>query len=212
MCLCQAGRTRDMDKHLKQIKKILDNLGIEFFLMLGTLLGAIREKDFIKGDIDIDLGIFGEERRDDIRDVLKKLGIPQNTDNMRVISIKGDVMIDIYFFVKRGNEMMSFAKSDSICPHYCFPERYAKLKKIRFRGDDFLVPGHTKEFLTYIYGDWRTPSNEQARNFIGIQTRRHSNWLKYRTRLIKLLGTGIQKNINIVDLIIFIRIKIREVG
>lgn len=43
---------------LKLIKKILDDNEVEFWLESGALLGAIRERAFIKWDYDIDLGTW----------------------------------------------------------------------------------------------------------------------------------------------------------
>ena len=40
------------------MKKTLDENNQEFFLMAGTLLGCIRNHDFISHDGDIDIGIF----------------------------------------------------------------------------------------------------------------------------------------------------------
>ena len=45
-------------KILKEVKEVLDELDIEFFLESGVLLGAIREGRFIKWDQDIDLGTW----------------------------------------------------------------------------------------------------------------------------------------------------------
>ena len=43
---------------LKQIKEVFDKHGIEYWLDLGTLLGAVRDGKFISWDIDIDLGTW----------------------------------------------------------------------------------------------------------------------------------------------------------
>lgn len=43
---------------LREVKDVLDGLGIQFWLESGALLGAIREKKFIKWDYDIDLGTW----------------------------------------------------------------------------------------------------------------------------------------------------------
>lgn len=45
-------------KALFDLADVLEKNNIRYHLMHGTLLGAVREKDFIEGDIDIDLGIF----------------------------------------------------------------------------------------------------------------------------------------------------------
>lgn len=43
---------------LKQIKEVLDKQGIEYWLDMGTLLGAVRDGKFIPWDHDIDLGAW----------------------------------------------------------------------------------------------------------------------------------------------------------
>ena len=46
---------------LRQVKKVFDKHAIEFWLDMGTLLGAVRDKKFISWDSDIDLGVWGNE-------------------------------------------------------------------------------------------------------------------------------------------------------
>ena len=48
---------------LKQIKSSLDNNNCFFWLDFGTLLGAYREKDFIKHDLDLDIGAFYKDAK-----------------------------------------------------------------------------------------------------------------------------------------------------
>ena len=43
-------------ENLSIFKEIADRNGFKFFLAYGTMLGAVREKDFIDHDEDIDLG------------------------------------------------------------------------------------------------------------------------------------------------------------
>lgn len=43
---------------LREVCQILNRSGIDYFLTCGTLLGYIREGDFIHWDTDIDLGVF----------------------------------------------------------------------------------------------------------------------------------------------------------
>lgn len=46
---------------LRQVKEVLDEHGIEFWLDFGTLLGAIRDGKFIPWDGDIDLGTWSDQ-------------------------------------------------------------------------------------------------------------------------------------------------------
>jgi len=46
---------------LRQVKKVLDGHGIEYWLDLGTLLGAIRTGKFIEWDTDIDISILDKD-------------------------------------------------------------------------------------------------------------------------------------------------------
>ena len=45
-------------ENLLLLKEIFDKNNINFWLMYGTLLGAVRDKDFIIHDFDTDLGLF----------------------------------------------------------------------------------------------------------------------------------------------------------
>lgn len=61
-------------ENLKVAKRILDDMGIPFFLSNGTLLGCVRNKDLIEHDNDIDLGIDSRyaEFKDSIVEEFKK--------------------------------------------------------------------------------------------------------------------------------------------
>ncbi len=52
---------------LCQIKKVLDNHKIEFWLDCGTLLGVVRDGRFIPGEHDIDLGVWQNKISDGIK-------------------------------------------------------------------------------------------------------------------------------------------------
>lgn len=45
-------------ENLKQVKNVLDKYNIEYWLDIGTLLGAVRDGKFISWDHDIDLGTW----------------------------------------------------------------------------------------------------------------------------------------------------------
>ena len=56
-------------KNLKEIKHILDDAGVKYWLDLGTLLGAVRDGKFIPWDTDIDISTMCTE----LNKIIKKI-------------------------------------------------------------------------------------------------------------------------------------------
>jgi len=147
---------------LKVIKRVLDRLKIPFFLNFGTLLGVYRDGGFIPDDRDIDIGILGYERKQEICDALKKEGfthriINKSIDNLYMIKL---VPVDIHMFKDPGKKYDYYMEGASL---YRLPKRFAEFKKIKFLGRNFLIPKKTEEYLEHYYGNWRIPSNTRTR-------------------------------------------------
>lgn len=58
---------------LKEIKKICDNYNLHFFMIGGTLLGAVRHHGFIPWDDDIDIGLLRKDYETFIKVAPKEL-------------------------------------------------------------------------------------------------------------------------------------------
>jgi len=92
----------DVDKAkevLFEIKEILDKHNIPFWLGLGTLLGAIREKKFVEGDSDIDLSTWDSNSQkvlDSLSDFYEK-GFDVYADLSGVGLNKGDIHTSVDF-------------------------------------------------------------------------------------------------------------------
>ena len=60
-------------KNFREIVDILNSLEVNFFLEGGVMLGAIREKDFIKWDWDVEIAILSDEFESKFKLILDKL-------------------------------------------------------------------------------------------------------------------------------------------
>ena len=143
-------------ENLRILKDVLDKRGVEFQITFGTLLGAIREKDFIAHDEDIDLQIMEEDklRFFDTLPELRKFGFEvARYDRRGLLSIyrKGEY-IDFYFYRNRGD-------GTRYCSGYIFPcEIIEQSMNYEFKGLDVKIPVEYIKFLIYTYGDgWQKP-------------------------------------------------------
>ena len=147
---------------LGEAKKILDQLGVVFFLRQGTCLGAIRENGLIPWDDDLDLGSviglhgFNEEQVDLVILEFKKLGFSTNLekyqDYLDVTMMKSNIRIDWTCYRIVDDSIIHF-------PGVPIPVHLVmKLKEIEFAGGSYLVPNPPEDYLLAKYGsNWKIP-------------------------------------------------------
>lgn len=143
-------------ENLMVLKEVLDKNNVKFGLIAGTLLGAVREKDFIEHDEDIDLYFMEEDKEsllDSLHDLIAEGFEIARYDGRELMSIirKGEY-IDLYIFRKDDNNIRN-------CCGWCIPEYFLKeTTLLEFKGAEFMVPKEYEEYLFYQYGkNWRTP-------------------------------------------------------
>ncbi len=147
---------------LKEIKQILDRLGLVFFLRHGTCLGAVRDHAFIEWDDDLDIGsVIGlhgltEERVRSAACVFEEDGF--------AVSI-GINELGLAVDLKKSGCQIDWACyriiDDSIYqwPMTQIPVRlHTDLREIDFLGEKFRVPNPPEEYLRLKYGpEWMVP-------------------------------------------------------
>jgi len=152
---------------LFHMSNALTKVGIEHFLIFGTLLGAIREKNLIQHDKDIDIGVIGKPFRD--FDVWYALLEELNKHSIRVNKVWYDYAVvnfrshencslDVYGFQRRGNKywVELFVKKRGYDKKY-----FDTLDEIKVFGRKFKVPHNVEEWLDYHYGkDWKNPKQK----------------------------------------------------
>ena len=150
-------------QNLIDMKTILDELEITFWLDGGTLLGAYRDKDFCDSDEDdTDLCTWDNYLgfKSDIINRCVKMGFVLLHDwELEFCVGRGGARIDLFFNRRNGKEAYTHIYAgDSIHKFVVIPVRfYERLEPIKFKGKEFLAPFPVEDYLTLKYGDWRTP-------------------------------------------------------
>ncbi len=147
---------------LLEIKEVMDEAGITFFLRQGTCLGAIRDKAFIPWDDDIDigsvLGLHGlsVEKIEPVVRTFRERGfittLEHTDDFVWVPIVKPPVTVDWECYRVIDDAVFMYPASR-------IPVRFfVELKKVDFIGGEFYVPNPPEEYLEAKYGpEWRVP-------------------------------------------------------
>ena len=149
----------------------LTQQGIDIWLEFGSALGAVREGGIIKGDCDIDLGIWAKDWVK-FKDIIMKAPLNTPTFNWHIedefgcgLSLPGvPVSIDIYKFQEFDGIKCAASHLGPHTENKSKLYHHKNLKKIRFEGLDFFVSTYAEQYLDYRYKDaagigktWRTP-------------------------------------------------------
>lgn len=143
-------------ENLQILATILKTNNITWGPAFGSLLGAVREHDFIEWDEDIDLFIL-EEEEEMFRDCLWELQehgfdlIRYERRGLYSIMRKGEY-IDFYVFQKL-TEGLRHTNGGG----YIFEKYITDMQEIDFKGVPLRIPKEYDEYLTFQYGDWRKP-------------------------------------------------------
>lgn len=151
-------------KDLLDIKKILDEENITFWLIFGTLLGAIRENDFLEWDDNINIAIY-EEDLSLKYNILKNKFISSNFIVRQIPKPKG-TKINLY----KHNHKISieglfldpfyYNNKYRLSNKFRHPKKYFETyETINFIGETFRVPSPSKKYLNFLYKNWKTPIN-----------------------------------------------------
>ena len=171
-----------LEKSLRLLERattLLEKYNIPYWLEGGTLLGIIRENRLLPWDNDLDISIRSEDF-DRLRRILPKFYYRGMIAKVREHKIddppfqKGEVrLIKVYatkyLFFKSPLVLDIFVKKKLDDQYYwvvgvkrrakkAVPARfYDELTTVQFNNKTYSIPKLTDEYLTYRYGDWRTP-------------------------------------------------------
>ena len=162
-------------QNLIDAKICLDITGSEYFLIDGTLLGIIRENDFIGHDTDLDIGVFMDKWKlcefiNVVEEMMTRGFILYHSFGIfgqcfEVSWMRDGIKLDFFFYYKHENQYRfnAFLNGGRKLPDdiitYQYPvELLSEFKFIEFYGNEFVIPLRAEEILAHKYGeDWRIP-------------------------------------------------------
>lgn len=149
----------DREVAFENLRLLLELLKKESVLVspaLGTLLGIIRDNNFIEWDEDIDLFVLEEDKSKLLNAFwsLKEIGFDlirvERCGHLYSIMRKGEY-IDFYIMERLSPEVRG---SGDI---FMLERHLTELIDWNFKGLTIKVPKDYEEFLGLRYGEWRTP-------------------------------------------------------
>lgn len=175
-------RNDEFKKHalsvIEGFDKAMQEVGCNYFLIFGSLLGAVREHGFISHDCDIDTAIWNTDYSDAIIKALKAHGFKElfsyeidNGDFGRELSFEKDnVSIDIFFVYPPIDDYPyivsqwtavgdSVNNLDSMNKYGYITGKRLELpigkatKRVNFESIIVSIPENAEEILRFYYGD-----------------------------------------------------------
>lgn len=159
-------------KYFPEVINAFDNLGIDYFICFGTLLGAVREKDFIKHDFDLEMGVFSDQYDENLFRSFEKIGFVReyrysmsgnympNEGFVEKYS-NGVIHFDLFVFSRNGKNIWcwSYLRDEADVLNAIklqWPDN--GLERIPFQGLEVPVPVNAPAFLEALYGKtWNVP-------------------------------------------------------
>jgi len=162
-------------ENLVLARDVLTTIGLNYFIIDGTLLGAIRDKDFIPHDDDLDMGVFMEEWDLPLfakvfEAMMRKGFILYHSfgkfgENFEVAWYRKGIKLDFFFYYKEGDKRKfnAFLNGGRTLPDDIITYSYddfliEDLILENFKGEYFNIPIDAGKVLVAKYGEnWKIP-------------------------------------------------------
>ena len=148
------------------MNRVLSSHGVVMMPMFGTLLGAIRERGFIKNDSDIDVVIYAKDKDKvfNLRPELEKYDIHLHCYVLPWIftfEYKG-ITCDVYPLYESAWPWTK--RYNLLLEKYINKKYFAETEDYELFGEVFQIPANPERLLAYLYGKtWRTPQSTKPK-------------------------------------------------
>lgn len=169
------------NEHIKDIKNLIsffkDKLDLKLHIHYGTLLGTVREHDFISYDKDIDLVYISKYKEKEnvkkeiftIANILKQEEMLikdfNNRGQMHIRVPNGKFVVDVFTSWIDYNKYYLVPFGEICSADYIYP-----FKKSLLRNVSFDIPNKSEEILNILYKDWNKPIKKEN-NYLKIPKR-----------------------------------------
>lgn len=162
---CSADDLVKRQQDLEEIHDIFEALNLNCILIDGVLLGAVRDKNFITWDWDVELALLEEEVIDKTTTILNAL----HSRDFQILLVNPFSLNYKINVVKRGTKFSLVGLRSSWGYRYRvnfkYPARlFDTLDEINFLGKQYKIPSDVETLLRFCYGDWRTPKKERVQS------------------------------------------------
>lgn len=147
--------------------KILNELGLKFWLDTGTLLGAVRDRGFIEGDFDIDLGLFlGGLEINELQQALEKAGFEilwalksDSFASPQISVLYQGTRVDFVCYEQseaKGQVWhLSYVPLVSVALNIFPAYLFEKFENVILAGGLYPAPSPVEVYLRWRYGEWQ---------------------------------------------------------
>lgn len=166
--LTKEVKLKQFQNELKELMKLFDQfcnkIGIEYWAHYGTLLGAVRNKDMICFDDDLDVGMNRSDYNILINNenIAKKFGLKYSYDDdiprVKLINFNTNIEPYLDIFIMEnidGNFKLTEGKWAAKEKGYFTPDELYPLKEYKFGNINIKGPNIPIPFLEREYGDWQ---------------------------------------------------------